>query len=379
MALEGNAKDFGLSEIFQLISIQKKSGMLSIAAGENIAIFFQDGMIISTRDRRNRSKDPLKDYLLRYGFISRDEMNSLQQILSESNLDLTEILLSEKYFSEDELGTIFSEQIYESVQEVLSWPKSQYKFIIGKNVLTGVKSFASLKVEGILMESYRRIDELPEMQRIFPSDEMIFRRLDRPDGKKISLERSEEIIYELLERERSLGWLVCHSKMARFSTYEGLKQLLEKGLLEFRDAAPAVEEEPAGEEVERGKEPPARLVPTFVTIFVLLASFAIGEYAIPRISPPGWTAGLATAQAGRSSAGIEGLTTDLGELRIRSLEATIRQGLDEYLASKGSYPFTLEVLVVRRIINEKTVELAQQNGIRYRMEGDGKSYVLTRN
>ena len=95
MALEGNAGDFGLSEIFQLISIQKKSGMLSVSGDENMAIFFQDGLIASTRDRRARSRDPLKDYLLRYGFIGRDEMNNLQQIQARSKMDLTDILLQE--------------------------------------------------------------------------------------------------------------------------------------------------------------------------------------------------------------------------------------------------------------------------------------------
>ena len=146
MALEGNAKDFGLSEIFQLIAIQKKSGMLSVSGEENLAIFFQDGLIVSTRDRRAKSRDPLKDYLLRYGFIGRDEMNKLQQIQARSGLDLTDILLQEKYFSEDELSTIFTEQIYETVQEVLSWPKSYYKFVTGSGVLVGVPTFTLLKV-----------------------------------------------------------------------------------------------------------------------------------------------------------------------------------------------------------------------------------------
>ena len=86
MALEGNAKDFGLSEIFQLIAIQKKSGVLTITGEDTMAIFFRDGKLISTRDRRNKTRDPLKDYLLRYGFIGRDDMNRAQQIQAETNM-----------------------------------------------------------------------------------------------------------------------------------------------------------------------------------------------------------------------------------------------------------------------------------------------------
>ena len=180
MALEGNARDFGLSEIFQLIAIQKKSGMLSVSGDKNMAIFFQDGFIVSTRDRRTKTRDPLKDYLLNYGFIGRDEMNNLQQIQARSGMDLSDILLQEKYFSDDELNTIFTDQIYETIQEVLSWPKSYYKFVTGSGVLVGVRTFSALKVEGLLMESMRRIDEYPEMMPLLAEQVAASPMLDGP-------------------------------------------------------------------------------------------------------------------------------------------------------------------------------------------------------
>jgi len=251
MALEGNAKDFGLSEILQLIALQKKSGMLSVTGEDSIVIFFKEGEIISTRDRRKRARDPLKDYLLRYGFISRDEMNRIQHIQEETNLDLTDILLSEKFFSQDELKLIFADQIQETIQKVLGWPRSYYKFITGKNVLQGIRTFVSLKVEGLLMESMRRIDEFPELQRIFPSEETIVKRNPIPENGRIELEDNEEIIYELLEREMTISELVSRARMARFCTYEALKNLLEKGLLQIV-GEPVQEDEEEIEYVDRG-------------------------------------------------------------------------------------------------------------------------------
>jgi len=233
MALEGNVKDFGLSEIFQLIALQKKSGMLSVTADETMVIFFREGMLISTRDRRGKLRDPLRDYLTGYGFLTHEETARIDKIQSETGMDFTEILLSEKYFSEDELTSIFIDQMQETMQDVLSWPKSYYKFNIGNQLLQGIKSFASLKVEGILMESMRRIDEFPEMLRIFPSEKMTVRRLEMPAEKPPKLDRQEEIIYELIEDEVRIEDLVSTTRMARFCTYEGIKSLLEKGLLEI--------------------------------------------------------------------------------------------------------------------------------------------------
>jgi predicted SAM-dependent methyltransferase len=379
MALEGNAKDFGLSEIFQLISIQKKSGMLSISGDENLAIFFQDGMIVSTRDRRARARDPLKDYLLRYGFIGRNEMNNLQQVQAKSGMDLSDILLQEKYFSDDELNTIFTEQIYETVQEVLSWPKSYYKFVSGSGVLVGVRIFSALKVEGLLMESMRRIDELPEIQRIFPSEEMVVRRLPAPEDKSSRIEKNEEVIYNMLSEETSISDLVAHSRMARFNTYEALKSLLEKELLEItKDTSPVaeeVEEEVLEEKAKSGK----KLAPTFAVVFMLIACFIVGEYVVPTLLPPGWTAEAFSGDpsvAGDIGEGL--LSADLKEFRLRRLEAVVREGLEEYFAVKGTYPFTIEVLAVRKFITRDAIARVHQSGIVYRMGNSGRDYSLIR-
>ena len=58
MALEGNLSSFGLEEILQLIAVQQKTGMLSVTIGEkSTVLFFRDGKIISTRDRRSKTRD----------------------------------------------------------------------------------------------------------------------------------------------------------------------------------------------------------------------------------------------------------------------------------------------------------------------------------
>ena len=376
MALEGNAKDFGLSEILQLIALQKKSGMLSVTGEDSIVIFFKEGEIISTRDRRNRAKDPLKDYLLRYGFISRDEMNKIQHIQAETNLDLTDILLSEKYFSEDEMQTIFEGQIQETIVEILSWPKSYYKFITGSNVLQGIKTFISMKVEGLLMESMRRLDEFPELRKIFPSEDVVIKRNPIPEGEKIELEGEEEIIYELLENATTIGSLVSRAKMARFCTYEALKNLLEKGLLQIIETPKEKEEEEDFEvSIEEGKKSKV-FVPALAFISILIAGFFIGEFLIPTLLPASW------ASFNKSKASVLQLTEDdivtLKEFKQRRLLEKISVALEEYYALKGSYPFTLEVLVVRGILPETVIDKAQEYGIFYRLNTSGSGYTLKR-
>ena len=286
MALEGNVRDFGLSEILQLIALQKKTGMLSITGEQAMVIYFREGQVISTRDRRKLADDPLKLYLLQYGFLNDEEMQRIQQIQTETNLDLTDILISEKKFSEDELRIIFAEQIQETIQEVLSWPKSQYKFMIGSQILQGVKSFGSLKVEGLLMESMRRIDEFPELKRIFTSENTIVKRLSKSKAPGVELDELEESVYELLEIQMNIAQLISKARMARFCTYEVLKNLLEKGLLQIIECEiPAEVADETADDVEAA--PPKRgYLAAIAAVGVLIVCFAFGEIVMPSAFPP---------------------------------------------------------------------------------------------
>ncbi len=379
MALEGNVKDFGLSEIFQLIALQKKTGMLSVTADETVAIYFRDGEIISTRDRRSQLRDPLKDYLINYGFLEHSEIKRIEKIQSETKMDLTDILIREKFFSEDELGVIYYDQIQETMQEVLGWPKSYYKFNIGSQMLQGVQSHASIKVEGVLMESMRRIDEFPELFRIFTSEKMAVKRLEMPQEDPPKLDRQEEFVYELLEEDTRIEKLIATAKMARFCTYEALKNLLEKGLLEITEKPieeKAVEVEP--KIVEKKRRKPV-LLPSFATVLLLFAAFAVGECLIPFLLPPGWCS--ATLQNPYETTSQNGtlLAEGLGEMNLRYTEAALRQGLEEHRASRGSYPISLEVLTAKKIVPRRILDEAQQHGFTYRAADDYLSYSLSRN
>ena len=379
MALEGNVRDFGLSEILQLIALQKKTGMLSITGEQTMVIYFREGQIVSTRDRRRLAADPFRDYILKYGFISAEEMNRIQQIQAETNLDLTDILVSEKKFSDDELRIIFAEQIQETIQEILTWPRSQYKFNIGSQVLQGVNSFGSLKVEGLLMESMRRIDEFPELERIFPTENTIVKRLPAPAEGKVRIEEIEDLedlIYDLLENPMSIAGLVPRARMSRFSTYEALKSLLEKGLLQIIEVEKS--EEPDDGEADAGNEaPPRRMpLPAIAAVLAIASSLVIGELTVPRLLPPGWSFMRRGAVIEAGIASGSSAAPKLGELESRIVKAAVSEALEEHLAVKGVYPTGLETLVANGLMPKKVFDEAVSRGFSYQLGSGGKSYSL---
>ena len=63
MALEGRLSEFTLEEILQLIALQQKTGVLTVEASYPMVLYFESGELVSYRDRRGSSPDPLKTYL----------------------------------------------------------------------------------------------------------------------------------------------------------------------------------------------------------------------------------------------------------------------------------------------------------------------------
>jgi len=359
MALEGNLNDFGLSEILQLIAVQKKTGLLSVTSqGESMVLFFREGNLISTRDRRRKGDDPLKNYLLRYGVLSRKDFLRITQLASQSNLDITDIIVSEGYLSEEEMKRHYRNQIQEALHQVLTWQQCSYKFIPNPEVVRGIKTWGEFGVEGLLMESMRRIDEFPQMLEEFPDPDMVIKKTGEGEG----LEANEQAVFDLIGEGATVGYLVARAKMPAFDTYEALKHLKEKGLIATESP---VHDMPSPRRAEISPSRRFRLgslVPTTMAFLVFASCLFLG----------------ATGFALRFGPRAADLNRDLfaRSLARKQAEAKIRYHLELYRASHGRYPRTLDQLWSSELLDKQSARRLQAFSFRYHLTPSGTGYTL---
>ena len=65
MALEGTIKDFGLPDIFQLIGLQRKTGLLTLKhEKENVTVTFESGQVVMADSMAKRLEDRLGNVLV---------------------------------------------------------------------------------------------------------------------------------------------------------------------------------------------------------------------------------------------------------------------------------------------------------------------------
>jgi len=361
MALEGNLNSFGLEEILQLIAVQQKTGMLSVTINEkSTVLFFRDGKIISTRDRRSKTRDPFREYLTRYGVLSREELVRITQIGSQSKLDLLDILTSEKFFDEAGLTRQWRFHIQETLHDVLTWDQCSYKFISGDEIIAGVKSLGEHIVEPLLMDCMRRIDEYPMLLEAFPAEGIRVGAIGREPEPGAEMFESERTVLAIIKTPRSVRDIVSRAKMPAFDTYEALKLLKEKGLIVVeKDVQGAIETAAA---TAAGKARRERGNPLIVmaTTFLLAGCLFVGTWR----------------HADRVlTVAADGVLARDGAERAR-VEYHVRWLVEAYRAENGVYPETLDELTKASHAYRSTLARANALDLRYKLTSDKQTYTL---
>ena len=80
MSLSGVLADFPVADVFQLISQQRKTGVLEIERrGRTLLVFFLEGQVLSARPSESRPDGSLAGYLLRSGALSESALGDARK------------------------------------------------------------------------------------------------------------------------------------------------------------------------------------------------------------------------------------------------------------------------------------------------------------
>ena len=131
MALKGTLRDFGLSDIFQLISHQRKTGVLYLDdKGKSVAVTFDEGKVVGAESgsAKTHEKERVGDILVKSGLV---DMVRLEECLQEQKRTAKKlgVVLTEKNFLTEELfRAALAFQIKETLYKIFQWGSGTYKF-----------------------------------------------------------------------------------------------------------------------------------------------------------------------------------------------------------------------------------------------------------
>ncbi|HSK46646.1 MAG TPA: DUF4388 domain-containing protein [Coriobacteriia bacterium] len=237
MALRGNLKDFSLPDVFQLVTFSRKTGVLRItrADGASGAVWFRDGDVFFASS--NWHNELLGERLVRAERITPQALHRTLQMRAaepEQGRRLGQILIDEGYISQAVLEAFVSDQIQDTIFDLMRWDEGDFDFETMPEVVEEDIGL-SVSIENVVMEGSRRLEEWDRIRKKIPSTDVVFKMATAPgEGTfEISLKPMEWQLLLLIDGTRSVSELAVATGRTDFDVARIVYGLFSAGLLEF--------------------------------------------------------------------------------------------------------------------------------------------------
>ncbi|MDP9192562.1 MAG: DUF4388 domain-containing protein [Acidobacteriota bacterium] len=360
MALEGTLRDFSLADIFQLIGLQRKTGVLTLRSKEDtVTVTFLDGKVVGADSLDRRLENRLGSVLIRTGYLTQDQLNRALEIQKETLQRLGFILTHYGIISADSLREAIQLQITQIVYRLFRWHDGDYHFSQETTIEYDRDNVTPISAESILMEGARMIDEWPIIEKRIRSYDMVFRKkltdqeilvvgaedadeidFDGTASKRrkgpltdtIRITQEEKSIYAMVDGTMTVGEIVEVSRLPEFDTNKALYELLTRDLIEEMrgaSAAAVLQQATPVDEIEVAETPVPLPLVLFLVVLVIASLVTSVKNPLNGIRP--------------LSGGLSGVTATRKAVSLQRIEA-IGQALERFNDAQGRLPAELPEL-----------------------------------
>ncbi len=231
MKLEGSLDAFSLPDVFQLLSLTKKSGGLHLTNGQVSGIvFFADGMV--TGAISDIARQALARRLVGLGAADDAALRRAVERAVGDGAGIARALVEAGSVDSSLVQRLAMEQAVDAVFDLLRWPNGDFAFGMGEENPDDVGLV--VPAEQIVGEATTRRESWEALSRLIPSPDVV---LTMPVvlAENTSLERDEWALLALIDGTRSVGDLVEVSGAGQYTVVSTLASLLQRGLLVLRD------------------------------------------------------------------------------------------------------------------------------------------------
>lgn len=247
MAIEGPLRELGIHDVFQLLDLSRKTGVLRVTSelrDDEGVVFFDSGRVVRASIRTQTV--PAEIALLQSGKITEDDLAAARAAKENGraprDVDLLDLLLEGGAITARELERQLRLQIESVVFELMSWREGFFSF--EERSPSEMPSDARMKVstESLLMEGARRIDEWSRIADKVPSLGVVPTLApvagQLPDGgSQLDLLPHEWEVLTMIDAQRDLRAIAAALGRSEFEVAKIAYGLVTTGVVELR--APA--------------------------------------------------------------------------------------------------------------------------------------------
>ncbi len=243
MAIEGPLKELGIHDVFQLLDLSRKTGVLTVTSKlrhNQGTVYFDDGAVVYAEIQSN--PHPLGGMLVRAGKITEADLHRARDMQEGGDeRRLGEVLVDIGAVSQRELERQVRFQVEEVIFEVMNWREGYFSFVEGPLQEVPADATVRITTESVLMEGARRIDEWSRIESKIPHVGVVPALAPAESGEAggLDLLPFEWEVLAAIDGERDLRTIASAVARSEFEVAKTIFGLESAGLLTIADRGAA--------------------------------------------------------------------------------------------------------------------------------------------
>jgi tetratricopeptide (TPR) repeat protein len=245
MAIEGPLKELSIQDVLQLLQLADKTGVLTVRSerlNDEAIVHFSRGDIVFAVRRRSTRR--LGQLLIRAGKLTQRELDrALELQRADPTRRLAEILLEMGSITEEELERQLRFQMEETIYELMAWDEGYFKFE-ERTEIAAQRLLSRVRVDSLLMEGARRIDEWTRLESKVPGPETIpiLAPVSDREATPLDLRTEEWEVLAEIDGERDIRRLAADLGRSAFDVAKIIYGLVSTGVVQVNNRSSRIPE-----------------------------------------------------------------------------------------------------------------------------------------
>jgi tetratricopeptide (TPR) repeat protein len=237
MALKGDLASVGLADVFQMLAMNQKVGILSIQGEEGWRALFFDKNGVTLFYNEHLFLDRLLDGLVRKGLLSADFVQNARKESLGDPVGAAEAMIANGAIREADFLDGFRDQMEEEIYDLFLWGNGNWEFFEGANQCEGhegvINDHFFFSADSLVMEAARRLDEWAYIREQVSSESDVFERTEQLQGLDIAkFDEGNLALYELVDGKRNVRRIIDSSGITPFHVFKALSIFCQQGWIQ---------------------------------------------------------------------------------------------------------------------------------------------------
>jgi outer membrane protein assembly factor BamB/tetratricopeptide (TPR) repeat protein len=230
MALRGDLASVDLAQVFQMLALNKKVGLLSIQSTKLWKVLYFDHRGVTVHHNVHRILDRVVAAHVRTGRLTEAQIDEVRDHAARMAQPLADSLLAGGYLEPAELEDQYRIELDEEIYDLFFVRDAKFEFHEGATTLEGREGTIDERFfsncDSVIMEAARRIDEWTYItERVPTTGEVLVAIVDAIDADQFGPDGTA--IFEQLDGRRNVARVVEITGLSTFQVCKVLSQLLE--------------------------------------------------------------------------------------------------------------------------------------------------------